>query len=146
MPRGAALDELLGEEAGQQRAVHLDHVGQVRVDRLAQGVLDDRVAASEGEDPKAAQEVEVPRARLVVEVATLAALVEAVHAEGLEDLGELGVDVFGVQLEVLAVTTLHQFREVKGHDPPLRSIQIYAMVTILATPLSTVGEATAVWS
>ncbi len=65
---GAARDELLGQEPRQQRAVHLDHVGKVGVNRLVQGVFDDGVASAECEDAKAAQEVEVALAGLVVEV------------------------------------------------------------------------------
>jgi hypothetical protein len=79
---GTALDELLGQESGQQRAVHLHHVRQVRVDCLMQGVFDGGVAASEREDPESAQEVKVALARLVVEVAAFGAHVEPVHTEG----------------------------------------------------------------
>jgi hypothetical protein len=86
-------DQLLGEQAGQERAVHLHHVGQVGVECLVQGVLDHRVAAAEGEDAESAQHVEVALPVVVVEVAALAALVEAIEAERLDDLGELGVEV-----------------------------------------------------
>ncbi len=36
-------DKLLGQQPGQQGAVHLDHVGQVKVERLMEGSLDRRM-------------------------------------------------------------------------------------------------------
>ena len=37
---GLRADELFGQQSRQEGAVHLDHVGQVGVDRLVQGVFD----------------------------------------------------------------------------------------------------------
>jgi len=51
------------------------------------------VAAPEGEDPEAAEHVQVAPALVVEEVAALAALVEAVEAEGLTTLVSCGFEV-----------------------------------------------------
>ena len=104
----AARDQLLGQQSRQQRAVHLHHAGQVGVEGLVQRVLDHRVRATQGEDAEAAQHVEVAIAVVVEEVAALAALVETVETERRDDLGELRVEVLGVQGEVVAVSLFHQ--------------------------------------
>jgi hypothetical protein len=64
------------------------------------------MSSSQGEDPETAQHVEVPSPIVVEEIAALATYVETIKAEGLDDLGQLGVEVALVQLEVLAVTSL----------------------------------------
>ena len=73
-----------------------------------QRVLDHRVGAPEGEDAEATEHVEVAIVLVVEEVAALAALVETVEAERRDDLGELRVEVLGVQGEVVAVSLFHQ--------------------------------------
>jgi hypothetical protein len=66
------------------------------------------VAPSEREDAKSAQEIEVAPALIVVEVAALTALVEAIETEGLDDLGELGIEIARVKFEVLSTALLEQ--------------------------------------
>ena len=96
-------DERLGEDSGEQRAVHLDHVRQVEVDRLVQRLLDRRVRAAERVDAEAGEQVEVFGPICVVEVAALAAHVEAVEADRLQHLRHQRVHVGAVKLEVLAL-------------------------------------------
>ena len=93
--------ELLGQDAGQQGAVHLHEVGQVGVEGVVQGLDDGRVAAAEGEHAEPGQEVEVAVALVVDEIAALALDVEAVELERAEHPGHLGVDVLGMEGEVL---------------------------------------------
>ena len=97
----------------------MDHVGQIGFNRLAQRVFDHRVTSAEGENAKTTQHIQVALALVVVEIATLTTLVKAVKSEGLDHLGQLGVEVLVMELEVFAVTLFQQFREVKRHDSPL---------------------------
>ena len=60
--RMGPADELLGEHPRQQGAVHLDQVGQVRVQGVVQGTRDRGVPSPQGEHPEAGKEVEVPPA------------------------------------------------------------------------------------
>ena len=54
------LDQLFGQDAGQEGAVHLHEVGQVGVERVVERLHDGRMAPAEGEDAEAGEEVEVP--------------------------------------------------------------------------------------
>ena len=122
-------DELLGQQARQQGAVHLDHVRQVEVERLVQRGLDRRVAAAEGVDAESGQEVEVALPGVVVEVAALAADVVTVEAERPERPGELGVHVPLVQGEVLPGPVRERPGNIEGHGSPRTCAD---MTTILA--------------
>ena len=75
----------LGQESGQECAVHLHHVRQIEVDRLMERGLERGVAPSECIDAESREEVEIPVTLGVEEVGTLAAHVEAVEANRLED-------------------------------------------------------------
>ena len=41
-PRAGVFGERLAQQAGEQRAVHLHHVGQVEVEHVLDGLFDDR--------------------------------------------------------------------------------------------------------
>ena len=61
--RMSAGDQRLGQEAGQQGAVHLHQVGQVGIDRLVERLFDGRVGPAQREHAEAGQQVEVTLAR-----------------------------------------------------------------------------------
>ena len=112
--------ELLGQEPGQQGAVHLDHVREVKVDRLVQCRLEGGVAATEGVDAETGQEVEVPVTFGVEEVATFSAHVETVEAYGFERPDQLRVQVLVVESEVLTMTRTQQLGHIERHTSPYR--------------------------
>lgn len=93
---------------------------------MAQGVLDHGLVSPVREDPEAAQEVELAVPVVVDEITALAVDVEAVKAQSRHDLRQLGIEVLRVQLEVLTVSTRHQFVQVKGHSPPCVLASIYS--------------------
>jgi hypothetical protein len=103
--------QLLGKQAWQQRAVHLHHVRQVKVERLVQRGLDGRMAPAERVDAEPGQEVEVTPAGVVVEVAALSPDVVAVEPESSQRPRQLMVHEPLVQSEVLS----RSFRERAGH-------------------------------
>ncbi len=99
----AARQELLGEQARQQRAVHLHHVGQIEVEGLVQRRLERRMAAPEGVNPEAGKQIQVTIALGVEQVATFAADIEAIEADRLQHARQLMVQVLFVQRVVLTV-------------------------------------------
>ena len=100
----AALHQLFGEETRQERAVHLDHVREVQIDGLVQRGLEGRMATPERIDTESREEVEIPLPLCVEKVRPLAADVEPVEPDRLEDPGQLVVQVLVVQLVAFAVT------------------------------------------
>ena len=90
--------ELLGDEAGEEGAIHSHQVRQILIHHLAEDGADLGVVAAEGEDAPAGEEVEVLVAVLVPEVASLAADVAFVEADGSEHFDEGGIDVFVVEV------------------------------------------------
>ena len=113
--RVRAGHELLGQDAGQERAVHLHEVREVGVEGVVQRLHDRRMPRPEGEDAEPGQEVEVPVPFVVDEVATLTLVVEAVELEGAQHPGQLGIDVLGVESEVLALAFVQHLIQIKGH-------------------------------
>ena len=118
------LDQLLGQDAGQERTVHLHEVGQVGVERVVQRLDDGRVAPAQGEHPEAGEEVEVPLPLVVDEVAALALLEEAAELDGAEDPRQLRVDVLRMEAEILALAILQHLLQFKGHAAGSRSIGV----------------------
>ena len=108
IPGVGPVHQRLGQQPGQQGAVELDQVGQVGVEGLVEGVLDHRVAPAQGEDPEPREEVEVAVALVVDQVGALAPDVGAVEADGLQDLGQLGVQELLVEVEGLAAVVCQQ--------------------------------------
>ena len=121
--------QLLGQQARQQGAVHLHHVGQVQVDRLVQGCLDAGMAAAEGVNPESGQEVEVALPGCVVEVTAFAADVLSIEPDGLKRPGELAVQEPLVQREVLPGPSGERSGYIERHTPPRTGAD---MTTILA--------------
>ena len=84
-PRVRPGDQLLGQDAREEGAVHLHEVGQVGIERVVQRTNDCWMAPSEGEHPEAGEEVQVPVPLVVDEVAAFALLVEAIELDLAED-------------------------------------------------------------
>ena len=114
--RAEFFDESFGEEAGENGAVHLDHIGEVEFKDVTNGFLDGGMVATDVEDAVAAEEVEVVLAVEVVEVGAFTAGVDLVKAYGALDLHERAVHVLVVQIVVLAQPGEYRVFEVEfGH-------------------------------
>ena len=113
--RGHALDERLGQHAAEQRAVHLNHVGEVEVENLAQGLFYRRMVAADVEDAVAAEEIEVLLAVEVVKVGAVGVCVDLVEADGALDGDEGGIDVPLVQVIILPEPFRDDLLDINGH-------------------------------
>ncbi len=111
-----AGQQLLRQDAGQQRDVELHQPRQLCVQHLAQGRGHRGVVASQGEDAEAAQQVEVAAARHVVEVRALAAREVDVVAQSLQHAHQLRVQVLLVQGVLLALALGQDRGKIEGHD------------------------------
>ena len=89
-------DELLGEEAGEQRDVHLDEARPLQLEGFLERAPHRGVVAAEIEDTVAGEEVEVALAVGVPEVRALALHPDLVEADDAQDAGQLGAEVAGV--------------------------------------------------
>ena len=89
--------------------------GEVGVEGVVQRLHDGRMPPAQGEDPETGQKIEVSVPFVVDEVATLALDVEAVELEGAEHPRQLGIDVPGVESEVLALAFVQHLLEIKRH-------------------------------
>jgi hypothetical protein len=115
---GHGGQEALGQDAGQQRHVHLHHAREICLEHLAQCRHDGRVVPAHPEDPVAGEQVEVALPLLVEEIGAAGPHVLAVEAQGLEDLDHLGVEVLLVQLEVPTGLLLQDLEDATGHGSP----------------------------
>lgn len=111
-----ALHERLGQEPGKQRAVHLDEVGEVRVEGLVDRPGDSGVAPAQGEHAEPGQEIEVAPTLGVVEVTALAPRVVVVEPDGLEHAAHLRVHVLRLQAEVLTLACPENFLQLERHQ------------------------------
>ena len=115
-PPAGEADQLLGEQAGQERRPHREHPRRVERERLDERGADARVVAADVVHPEAAEHVEVAVAVGVEEVRALGARPRAVEADRLEDAGELRVDRARPEVEILTAAGLEQLREAElGH-------------------------------
>ena len=100
--RGAKFfDESLGEETGENGAVHLNHIGEIEFENVLDGLLDGGVVAADIEDAVAAKEVEVVLAVEIVEVGTFCAGINFIKADRALNIHEGTIDEFIVQVVVL---------------------------------------------
>ena len=100
---GTVGDQLLGQQAGQERAIHLDHVREIEFDGLMECGLQRRMTSPEGVHAETRKEVEIPLALGVEEVGPLPPDVEAIESDRLEHPRQLVVQVLLMQCVVLAV-------------------------------------------
>ena len=100
--RGAQFfDESFGEEAGENGAVHLNHVGEVEIQDIPDRFLDGGVIATNVEDAVAAEEVEVVLTVEIVEVGTFCAGINFIEADRALNFHEGTIDVLVVEVVVL---------------------------------------------
>ena len=105
----------LGEQAGQQRAVELNHAGQLCVEHVVQRLADNGVVVPHPEDAEASQEVGVPVAVAVPQVGALGPLVHLVESDGVQHAGQLRVQIPCVQVITLPAPGGQEGRQVKSH-------------------------------
>ena len=110
--------QLLGQDPGQEGAVHLHHVRQVEIDGLVQCRLERRMASTEGVDAESGEEVEIPLALGVEEVAALAPDVEAIEPDRLEHPAQLVIQVLLMERVVLPVPLPEQFANIEHRVSP----------------------------
>ena len=100
--RGAKFfDESLGEETGEDGAVHLNHIGEIEFENVLDGLLDGGVVAADIEDAVTAKEVEVVLAVEIVEVGTFCAGINFIKADRALNIHEGTIDVLVVEVVVL---------------------------------------------
>jgi len=115
--RAELFDESFSEEAGENGAVHLHHVGKVQFENVANGFLDGGMVATDVEDAVAAEEVEVVLAVEIVEVSAFCAGIDFIEADRALNLYESTIDVLVVEVVVLAQSGEDRVFEVEfGHE------------------------------
>ena len=75
------LQEGLGEQAAEQRAIHLHHIRQVHFEHIGDGPLDGGVVAADIVDAVAAEEIEVIAFVEIVKIRALGACVDVVESD-----------------------------------------------------------------
>ena len=80
--RAKFFDESLGEETGEDGAVHLDHIGEIKFENVLDGLLDGGMVATDIEDAVAAKEVEVVLPVEVVEVSAFGPSINFIEPDG----------------------------------------------------------------
>ena len=114
--RAEFFDESFGEEAGENGAVHLDHIGEVEFKDVTNGFLDGGMVATDVEDAVAAEEVEVVLAVKIVEVSAFCAGIDLIESDRTLNFYERAIDVLVVEVVVLAQSGEDRVFEVKfGH-------------------------------
>ena len=108
-------DQPFGQQAGQQRGIHLHQAGEPRVQHAAQRVRDRRVVAADGEDAEAAQQVQVAVAGGVEQVGAFAADVVDVEADRLQHADELRVEVAVEQRKFFGRAGGDQLLQIERH-------------------------------
>lgn len=103
--RAEFFDESFGEEAGEDRAVHLHHVGEVEFKDVTNGFLYCGMITADVENAVAAEEVEVVLAVEIVEVGTFCTGIDFIKADGALNLYESTIDVPIVEIVVLPQTS-----------------------------------------
>ena len=107
------LYEPFGEQAAEQRAVELHHVGQIHVNGVFERFGDNRMVAAHAVYTVAGDEVEVVVALRVVEVRALGAGVALVEAYRFQNRRERAVHVEVVKFVIFAAPRLDELPYVK---------------------------------
>ena len=109
------FQQRLGEQAAEERAIHLHHVGQIQLEQVAERALHGGVVATDVEDGVAAEEVEVVALVEVVEVGALRAGIDVVEADDALHADERGVQVLFMQRVVFAKAGSDEAIKVERH-------------------------------
>ena len=114
--RAEFFDESFGEEAGEDRAVHLHHVGEVEFKDVTNCFLYCGMITADVENAVAAEEVEVVLAVEVVEVSAFGPSINFIEPNGALNLDESTIDEFIVQVVVLPESGEDRVFEIeRGH-------------------------------
>lgn len=115
--RGAKFfDESLGQETGENGAVHLNHIGEIEFEDVLDGFLNGGMVAADIENAVAAEEVEVVLAVEVVEVSPFGPSINFIKPDGSLNFNESTIDELIVQIVVLAQTGQDGVFEIeRGH-------------------------------
>ena len=93
--------EGFGQETGKNRAIHLDHVGEVEFEHVPDGFLNGGMIATDVEDAVATEEVEVVLSVEVVEVGSFAPSIDFVETDRPLNFDEGTVYVLVMQVVIL---------------------------------------------
>ena len=107
--------QALGQNAGENRYVHLHEIGQFAVEHGIESVANCRMITPDGEHTPPAQKVEILRALLVVQILPDAALVSLIEPNGPEHMDHLLVEMARVQLVSLDFPLGDELSDVKTH-------------------------------
>ena len=96
---GRLCEQSFRKHAGQRRDIHLDKVGQFRVQHALERGAQRRMVPADAEHPEAAEQVEIPRAGPVIKILAGAAAEAHVVADGPQHPDHLLIQVAAVQVE-----------------------------------------------
>jgi hypothetical protein len=96
------FDKGFGEKAGEDGAVHLNHIGEIEFEDVLNRFLNGGMVATEIKDAVAAEEIEVVFAVEVVEVGAFGAGVDFIEADGALNFDQSTIDVLVVEIIVLS--------------------------------------------
>ena len=99
--RAEFFDESFSEETGENRAVHLHHVGEVEFKDVTNGFLNRGMITADVENAVAAEEVEVVLAVEIVEVGTFGSGLDFIEPDRALNFDERTIDVLIVEVVVL---------------------------------------------
>ena len=116
--RSSVFGQRLTQQPAQQRAVHLHHVRQVRVEDVLDGLFDGRVVAPDVVHAVAAQEIEVVFAILVKKISALCTCINLVEPNGAQHLNQRPVKMLFVEVVVFPEAVVDNFFKVKIHVDP----------------------------
>jgi len=108
------FDESFGEEAGENGAVHLNHIREVEIQDIPNSFLYRGMIAADVENAVAAEEVEVVLTVEIVQVGTFCAGIDFIKANRSLNFDERTIDVLVVEVVVLAQTSQDGVFEVEG--------------------------------
>ena len=90
------FDKSFGEKAGEDGAVHLDHIGEIEFEDVLDGFLDGGMVTTEVKDAVATEEIEVVLAVEIVEVGSFGAGVDFIEADSALNFDQSTIDVLVV--------------------------------------------------
>ena len=109
------FQQRLGEQAAEQRAIHLHHVRQVHLQHVAHSLLHGGMVAPDIEDAVAAEKIEVVVPVEVVEVAAARLRIDVIKADDALHRDQRGIQVLLVELIVFAEAGGDEVLEIERH-------------------------------
>ena len=100
--RRCALRDGLGEQAAQERAIHLHHVRQIEIEHVADRFLHDGMVSADVENRITAQEIEVGVVIHVVEISAFSPGIDLVETNDALGRDQRAIDMSMMQLVIFA--------------------------------------------